>query len=70
MSRINAGLMNNSETGKKMEQHSRAQNMLHSSSDWSAGDKREARTHWPALRERRKLIGQLGVTKRTAVTAA
>ncbi len=54
----------------KMGQHRRTQNMPHSSSDWSAGDKREARAHWPAVRERRKPIGQLGVTKRTAVTAA
>lgn len=53
-----------------MGQHTHILNMLHSSSDWSAQDKREPHAHWLARSEPAKLIGQLGVTKRTAVTAA
>lgn len=70
MSRINAGLMNNSETNKNGPTHTRTWKMLRSCSDWSAGEKREARAHWPAPREQGQLIGQLGVTERTVVTAA
>lgn len=53
-----------------MGQHTHTLNTMHSSSDWSAGDKREAHAHWLALSEWRQWIGQLGVTKRTTVTAA
>ena len=70
LSGINTGLMNNSETNKNGTRHTHTQNTLRSSSDWSARDKTEPRGHWPSLGERTKPIGQLGVTKRTAVTAA
>lgn len=73
MSRINTGLMNNSETNKNGTTNTHTHTQLECCTPALTGQlriKREASAHRPALSERAKLIGQLGVTKRTAVTAA
>lgn len=73
MSRINTGLMNNSETNKNGTTNTHTHTTGTHCTPALTGQlriKREASTHRLALSERAKLIGQMGVTKRTAVTAA